>query len=406
MADLFDYLSWRGDLTFRQSPFNPVDNIILTHVSYLPLDNIVPGIEENKTVTVAEAAEAFGKAILKNPDAFEPFLISKEDPDFLDALSVSARFRDMGLSGFVNQIDPDQEKQFAALAIFTRDDSSFITYRGTDNSLVGWKEDLNMTFTAEVPAQREAVHYLEKMAKKFSGPLRIGGHSKGGNLAVYAASFCSRGVRKRITEIYCNDAPGFSSQVIASEGYLAIQEKIISFVPESSVVGMLFEHGDNYTVVKSTQTGLLQHDIYSWEVAYNDVIRLNRVNRQSRFIDRTIKEWISGLDKEQRQGFAEALYTILSSTEASSIPELTAGWFKSATRMIQSLTNINEASRDMVFKTIGVLFQAAKNNIDALLPPSKKRSARKKNDALAPANTETPVSPGGQSPDRLPLPKD
>jgi hypothetical protein len=381
MANLFDYLSWRGDLTFRQSPFNPVDNIILTHVSYLPLDNIVPGIEEDKTITIAWAAEIFGKAILKNPDLFDSFLVSKQDPAFLDALSASARFKDMGLAGFVSQIDPDQEKQFAALTILTGDGSSFVTYRGTDNSLVGWKEDLNMTFTAEVPAQREAVLYLEKMAKKISGPLRAGGHSKGGNLAVYAASFCSRRVRKRITEIYCNDSPGFSSRVISSEGYLAIREKIISFVPESSVVGMLFEHGEDYTVVKSTQTGLLQHDIYSWEVTCNDLVRLDKVNKHSRYIDRTIKEWIAGLDKEQRQGFAEALYTILSSTEASSIPELTADWFKSAAHMIQSLTNISETSRDMVFKTIGALFQAARNNLDALLPPPKKKTLPKKDEA-------------------------
>jgi hypothetical protein len=381
MADLFDYLSWRGDLTLRQSPFNPVDNIILTHVSYLPLDNIVPGIEEDKTITIAEAAGIFGKAILKNPDAFESFLISKQDPDFFDALSVSARFRDMGLAGFVNQIDPDQEKQFAALTILTGDSSVFVTYRGTDNSLVGWKEDLNMTFAAEVPAQREAVWYLEKMAKKISGPLRLGGHSKGGNLAVYAAAFCSQRVRKRITEIYCNDAPGFSSRVVSSEGYRAIQDKIISFVPESSVVGMLFEHGEDYTVVKSTQIGILQHDIYSWEVTYNDVVRLDKVNKQSRFIDKTIKEWIASLDKKQRQGFAEAFYTILSSTEASSIPELTAGWFKSAANMIQSLANINDTSRDMVFKTIGALFQAAKNNINTLLPPPKMKTLPKTDDA-------------------------
>jgi hypothetical protein len=404
MADIFDYLNWRGDLTLRQAPFNPVDNIILTHVSYLPLDNIVPGIEENRTVTIAGAAGAFGKAILKNPDDFESFLVSKQDPDFFDALSVSARFKDMGLAGFVNQIDTDQEKQFAALTILTGDDASFVTYRGTDNSLVGWKENLNMIFTAEVPAQREAVRYLEKAAKKFPGPLRVGGHSKGGNLAVYAASFCAPGVRKRIAEIYCNDAPGFSSRVIASEGYRAIQKKIVSFVPEFSVVGMLFEHGSNYTVVKSTQTGLLQHDIYSWEVTCSDLVRMAKVNNQSRFISKTIKEWIAGLDKDQQQGFAETFYNILSSTEASSVPELTADWFKSAAHMIQSLTNISETSRDIVFKTIGALFQAAKNNINVLLPPPKKKTPPKK--AAARKKAETRVIPGGQSPGRLPLPKD
>jgi hypothetical protein len=404
MADIFDYLSWRGDLSFRKVPFNPVDNVILTHLSYLPLDNIVPGVEENKTITIAEAAEAFGKAVLQNPEVFDSVLVSKQDPEFLNILSGSVRFKDMGLTGFVNQIDPDMEKQFAALSILTGDDSFFITYRGTDNSLVGWKEDLNMTFTAEIPAQREAVHYLERMAKKFRGSLRVGGHSKGGNLAVYAASFCSPWVRKRIAEIYCNDAPGFSSRVISSEGYLAIRDKINSFVPESSVVGMLFEHDDNYSVVKSTQIGLLQHDIYSWQVTYNDVVRLDKVNRQSRFIDRTLKEWIANLDKEQRQGFSEALYTILSSTEASSIPELTSDWFKSATHMIQSVTNINDTSRDMVVKTIGSLFQAARNNIDALLPSSKKKRPPK--GAETGEKDANHVSPGGQSPDQLPLLKD
>jgi hypothetical protein len=199
-------------------------------------------------------------------------------------------------------------------------------------------------------------------------------------------------VRKRITEIYSNDAPGFSSRVISSEGYLAIRDKIVSFVPESSVVGMLFEHEDNYTVVKSSRAGLLQHDIYSWEVTCNDLVRLDRVDKHSRFIDKTIKEWIAGLDKEQRQGFAEALYTILSSTEASSIPELTADWFKSAAHMIQSLTSINETSRDMVFKTIGALFQAAKNNINTLLPPPKKKNPPKRNETCKKDETQQPVT--------------
>jgi hypothetical protein len=368
MADIFDYLSWRGDLAFAQSPFNPVDNIILSHISYLPLDGIVPGPEEKSGVTIGEAAEQFASIQMNKPGAFNGLLIFKDDPRLLETLGACARYRDLELRGFVNQIDHAQEKQFAALTILTGDGSSFITYRGTDTSLVGWKEDFNMSFSAAVPAQIEAAAYLETMAERLRGFLRVGGHSKGGNLAVYAASFCDKKISSRITEIYNNDGPGFNREVIKSKGYKAIRGKIYSFVPQSSVIGMLFEHGGDYTVVKSTQSGLMQHDVYSWEVTYNDVVRLDRITRGSHFINRTLREWIGGMDHERREGFTEALYTILSSTEAKSFPELGAGWAKNTVLMIQSLKNIDEPTRALIINTLAALLKAAKNNIYTLLP--------------------------------------
>jgi hypothetical protein len=219
-----------------------------------------------------------------------------------------------------------------------------------------------------VPAQLEAVSYLEKTARRIRGPLRIGGHSKGGNLAVYAAAFCRKKIQSRITVIYSNDAPGFHRTVMDSAGYQAIRGKICAFVPQDSVIGMLFEHEDDYTVVKSTQTGLMQHDVYFWEVIHNDVVRLDAVTQGSRFIDRTLKEWIGGLDKTQREQFTEALYTILSSTEAKSFPELGARWLKNTGLMIQSLTSVDESTRDLIFKTVAALLKAAKNNINTLQP--------------------------------------
>jgi hypothetical protein len=368
MADIFDYLFWRGDLTFAQSPFNPVDNIILTHLSYLPLDNMAPGPEQKKGLTIAKAAELFAAAFKERPGDFRDLLISKEDPRFLSALGSSGRYGHLELRGYVNQIDPVREKQFAALTILTGDGSAFITYRGTDATLVGWKEDFNMSFSAVVPAQLEAVLYLENMAGRLRGPLRIGGHSKGGNLAVYAASFCDKKIQPRITAIYSNDAPGFHRTVMNSAGYRAIRKKIISLVPQDSVIGMLFEHDDDYTVVKSAQSGLMQHDVYFWEVTCNDVIRLDKVTRGSRFIDRTLKEWIGSLDERRREQFTDVLFTILSSTEAKSFPELTDSWLKNAGLMIQSLKNIDEPTRNLMFSAIAALFKAATNNINTLLP--------------------------------------
>jgi hypothetical protein len=355
-----------------------VDNIILTHLSYLPFDGIVPSPAKKNTITIAEAAERIAAVLMDNPQAFDDVLVSKEDPALLAALGASERYKHLKLSGYVNQIDPVKEKQFSAVTIMSGDGSSLIAYRGTDNTLVGWKEDFNMGFSSAVPAQLEAVSYLEKMAGRLRGSLRLGGHSKGGNLAVYAAAFCDKKVQRRISAIYSNDAPGFSREVIRSAGYQSIKEKIYAFIPQSSIIGMLFEHDDDYTVVKSTQTGIMQHDVYSWEVSRSDVIRLDTVTQGSHFVDRTLKEWIGGMNNEQRQRFTDALYDILNSTEAKSLPKLTAGWFKNAGLMIQTYKDIDDSTRDIISQTISALFKSAKNNIYTLLPAPQKK--KEKND--------------------------
>jgi hypothetical protein len=371
MANVFDYLFWRGDLSFAQSPFNPVDNIIFSQLSYFPLDGIVPGPDTDGGITIDLAAKIITER-LRHDSFLTQAMMFKEDPAFISALGSSNRFRNCSLRGFINHIDISQEKQFSALSIITGDGSSFIAYRGTDATLVGWKEDFNMSFNASVPAQLEAVSYLERMAKNIRGPLQIGGHSKGGNLAVYAASFCDKKTSRRLTAIYSNDAPGFHQRVIESEGFRRIKDRIQSFVPQSSVIGMLLEHGDDYTVIESSQSGLMQHDLYSWEVTHNDMVRLDRVSTESRFVDKTLREWINGLDYEHREQFIEALYRILSAAQAKSIPELTADWFKSAGLIIQSLKNIDDSTRSLMGKTMAALFQAARNNIDTLLPSTDK----------------------------------
>jgi hypothetical protein len=372
MANLFDYLSWRGDLDFDQTPFNPVDNIIFSQLSYLPLDGIVPGPDEKGGITIGEAVENFARRLRQEDCPLRETLIFKDDSALISALGSSERFKNCELRGFINHIDISQEKQFAAITILTGDDSGYIAYRGTDASFVAWKEDFNMGFCETVPAQLEAVAYLEKMAHNIRGPLRLGGHSKGGNLAVYAAAFCKKKIRRRVAGIYSNDAPGFHHRVIASEGFQEIQERIFSFVPQSSVVGMLFEHASDYTVIRSSQSGLMQHDLYSWEVTHNDMVRLDQVTQGSRFVDKTLREWINGLDYEHREQFAETLYAILNASQVKSFAELSGDWFKAAGRMLQSLGNIDGQTRSLMGKTLAALFRAAKNNLNTLLKPDEK----------------------------------
>jgi hypothetical protein len=370
MAGIFDYIHWRGDLDFQKAPFNPVDNIILTHISYFPFDRVVPGPEAKRGVSIAAAAKKVSNILKEKPGALDDDIVFRNDSALLAALGGSRRYGGLELLGYVNQIDPEAEKQFSALSVLGCGKMSLICYRGTDNTVVGWKEDFNMSFSPVIPAQREAVSYLEKMAARLRGPLCLGGHSKGGNLAVYAAAFCGARTRRRIRAVYSNDAPGFSRAVLQSPGFLEIRDRIQSFVPQSSIVGMLFEHDENYTIVKSSQTGLMQHDVFSWELDRDDVVRVKEMSQGSAFLNRTLRDWLNGLDKEQRRRFVDALYEILISAETSSIRGLGNDWLKKVSLMIQAYNGIDDATKKVISKTISAFFRAARNNITTLLPGS------------------------------------
>lgn len=366
-------------MSFRQSPLNTVDVLIFCQLSYLPFDNIVPPPNQNTSVSISDASHIF--AVKHKKNALDGYVLFKEDPKFIDCLGQSNRYKDCKLYNYVNHIDEAQEKQFSAICINTETET-FIAYRGTDVSFVGWKEDFNMSYTAIVPSQLEAVSYLEDAVKKIKGPLIIGGHSKGGNLAVYAASSCKEKARKRIQSIYALDAPGFHSHLIASDGFREIFDRINLYIPQSSVVGMLFEHGKDSTIIKSAQYGLMQHDLYSWEVTHNDLVKLDYLTQSSRFMDKTLREWIGGMDYKHRREFSEALFEIFNATEAKSLVGLGSDWFKAAGKMIQNLGNIDNSTKKIVRRTINALFKAASHNINTLLKVQKTSKTKKDKAAI------------------------
>mgnify|MGYP000780721467 FL=1 len=254
MANIFDYIDWRGDLDLTQDPFNEVDSLILSTVSYIDFELIETDLKTEKA-TIREAGEQFNRL-----HADEKIKAGRLVPDsifrLLDVMSRTPRFRDMILSDYVNQIDEEEEKQFSAITINLGDGSYYIAYRGTDDTIVGWKEDFNMSFKAPVPSQLQALDYLEMIAKKKRGKFRIGGHSKGGNIAVYAAAFTGSEIQKRIMQVHNFDGPGFTKDIIDQMSQGEISERIRTIVPQSSVIGMLLEHEESYEVVASTQLGI------------------------------------------------------------------------------------------------------------------------------------------------------
>ncbi|MDR2923810.1 MAG: DUF2974 domain-containing protein [Treponema sp.] len=380
MANLFDYISWRGDLEFDRLPFNPVDNIVFSQLSYLPMDGIVPGLHERGSsavissavisgavsVTIGELAAKYAVMQRDNPSGLSNDITVNDAISVINAIGSAPRYKDCKLFGYTNNIDIDQEKQFAAFcAIIGKKHFSkkmLVVYRGTDMTLVGWKESFNMSFITSIPSQKEAVSYLEKAAGRFRYPLIIAGHSKGGNLAIYASAFCSKLTRKRIAAIYSNDAPGFHKEVIQSGGYRAICSRIQSFIPQSSLVGMLFEHGEIPMVIKSSASGPMQHNLCSWEVTYNNMVNAGELTPQSRFIDNIICEWINQIDEGQRQQFIQAIYSILVSCNAASVADLTDDWKNTAGGIINALINMDKPTKKLMGKIIGNLFNTARKN--------------------------------------------
>lgn len=322
MGTVFDYIKWRGDLTFSEAPLNDVDSLIFSLLSYLDFRGIVPEEHGCQTVPIRAAANTF---FARNPD-YRKFsmglIVPKEIGKLFRVLKDTRRFRNVNMKAHVNVIDTEQEIQFSATTFLLDNGIAVVAFRGTDDTIVGWKENFNMSFLPVVPAQLAALSYLRQAANGFAGPIAVTGHSKGGNLAVYASVFAEPAVQDRIVCVWNNDGPGFGNSVFDSPAYRNMIPKIRSFVPESAVVGMLLEHSESYFVVKSKQTGVFQHNGLSWEVLGGSFVQVETITAESKRLDQTLHAWIYGMTPEQREAFVDALYRILSADDALTLTEL------------------------------------------------------------------------------------
>ena len=355
MGPVYDYLTWRGDLTMRAAPFCEVDSLILSMFAYLDMQDIVPAPGEEGELSVWAASKAFLERYPDPKKSKMGVLIPKDIVKMMRAMRSTKRFGTLKMSGYVNLIDPETELQFSAVTFLMADGTAIVTYRGTDDTLVGWKEDMNMCFLPVVPAQIKAVEYLKNVAKEHKGKLILTGHSKGGNLAVYAAVHSDAAVRERITAVYSNDGPGFGKNILDDPDYREIRPRICNLVPQSSVVGMLLEHDENFTVVKSRQkSGFLQHNGLSWEILGNSFVHLKDVTSDSRKLDRTVNQWIRDMTPEQREEFAEAVYQLFSVDGAQTLTDLVAArkkWF-SHTKSLDP--KVHETIQKMLSELIGI----------------------------------------------------
>ncbi|MDD3239942.1 MAG: DUF2974 domain-containing protein [Lachnospira sp.] len=354
MANMEDYLLWRGDLSFEQAPFNDVDNLVLSQLAYVDWKGIIPSMGSKQRITLSVAAEVFFDLYSEEQLAKVKSFISSA-PFFMKKVAKTARFKDIWLSEYVDHIDESAEKQFSAFHVELGDGTIYIAFRGTDDTIIGWKEDFNMSFIMPVPSQIEAVEYLNETIRIRTGKIRMGGHSKGGNLAIYAAVKAGPRVRRKIVEIYNNDGPGFDQNMIHSEEYQQMLPLIKSIVPEASVVGMLLEHDEDYKVVKSSGKGIMQHDAMSWQVLGADFETVKCVSRRSHQLNEALSSWINGLKAEDRAAFVESLFSLITASGAQKLSDLNADFFKAANGALKAYTQMNKETRAMLRRMLASL---------------------------------------------------
>ena len=363
MANLMDYLDWRGDLTLAVSPFNEVDALILAELSFVDFDGIVPPPEIGRGLPLCEAAEAFF-ARHGGRDVDMGVLVPDGISQMLRKLMASPRFRNMTLNGYTALLDDAVEQQFAALTIDLGNGSIYISFRGTDDTIVGWKEDLNMGFLEEIPSQKQSVAYVARMARQYPDKtIRIGGHSKGGNLSVYAAVKAPAAVQDRIVQVYNNDGPGFAKPLVGTPEHTRVADRILTVVPQSSVVGQLLEHEQNVEIVRSDAEGMLQHDGFSWQVVSDHFIHLDGFSREGKVIDETLESWEGSLSPKQREAFADALYTVLTASGAKTLSDLNGDKLKSAVTMLKTYSNLDRETRQLLSGSLRALVGSYAKNV-------------------------------------------
>lgn len=339
---VLDYLREYGNYTFLEKPMTEVDSLALCQLSYLKFDGLVPDVREDKSSVTLKSLAAhtdFDKL-------FADTRFEKVNRELVQEMLAGRRFSGMRLNYYIDVVEKQRETQFSAITCILDDGTLYVAYRGTDESIVGWKEAFNMSFLSPVPGQEYGVKYLNTVAERFRQPFYVGGHSKGGNLAVYSAMYCPAHIRDRIIRIYNWDGPGFRPQTLERGDYEMIADRVVKVLPHSALIGMLFESDMRFQVVESRTSGLTQHDPYTWLVEENHLVRADGICRRCLHRDRVLNKWILSLDEERLRTIVDTLYKVIMAAQADNLIEFRKQWKRNIIGMIRALLeNVGEKER-------------------------------------------------------------
>ena len=333
MSNILEYLDWRGDIPFSVSPFNEVDNLILAEICYTDFEGVMT---QDDTLSIVDASRLYFE-IHTEEEVIGRDTFYKMAPIVLKKAAETVRFRDITLKNYINLVSAAREEQYAAVTFVLPEDTIYVAFRGTDNTIVGWREDFNLSFMSETAGQRRAVEYVNYYFKNDKRPLIFGGHSKGGNFAVYSAVFCDTDIQDRIIRVYSNDGPGFREEILKTDRYKKMLPRVTSIIPEESLVGILLANEYDDKIIKSDAKGINQHDPLSWMVYGKSFVETQRRTEVSRVFDNTMMKWLDELSDADREVFTEAVFSTLDTTGARTLSDLSEGGIRVVSEIYKAI---------------------------------------------------------------------
>lgn len=357
--NILNYLDWRGDITFAERPCNEVDNLIFSTLAYVNMDALVSYGGE-KSLTIEQLLHAYREA------GYDQSHMVIDPQRLLAKAADSERYHHVEVKWYTNEIDVQKQLQFSAVTFVYAPDEAYVAFRGTDNTLVGWREDCNMSYLPETPGQHRAAEYLTRIARLTNGRLTVGGHSKGGNFAVYAAAFCEKDVQSRIAKVYSNDGPGFNNEIASSEAYLSVIPKTEHIITDSSLVGILLSAKTKRTVIKSSAVGVDQHNPYTWNVLCTAFEKAGELSQASIFMDNTLDRWIGDMSDKDKQFLVNAIFDSLESTGASTLDDLSSKKWEVYNAVVKGVAAMDPLHKTQLGLSLKKLFDAGKEALKSM----------------------------------------
>ncbi len=352
MENIIDYLKANKDITFNEKEFSPLDALIFARLTYVDYKLI---LKSNKYRTKKKLTDVISSIFLEKENGNFRFRL-KEDKELLEIIRASLRYRNIYIKSFVFDTDINKVKQFSAVTFVNEEKDNrfmYISFKGTDGTVTGWKEDFNMAYLEVVPAQAEAAKYLKKIVR-FSSikKIYVGGHSKGGNLAIYAASQLRRSVQNNIKQIYSFDGPGFKQEFLDTNGFNSIKDKITLYTPQSSIIGRLLNKDYRTIIVQSRKKMLYQHNVYNWKIENNNFVVLEKYTFLSNKIDITLKNNLQKMTIEERKTFVDEIFDIVKDLSKDDVIDFGDGMIDFLKRFRLTFKSKSKATQELILSLL------------------------------------------------------
>lgn len=359
MISISEYIRVNQSVSFDVLPLNEVDLICINELAYLPLELLM---QQQDALTI----ELLNRYYQTNKEMFNPsFMVTTDRLILLENILESKRFAELRFLNIVNDVSQEFEKQFAAMICHIGSINHWqVIYRGTDDSMVGWKEDFKMTYMSEIPAQRAAVTYLESFLQTIDDPIYVTGHSKGGNLAIYASSQQSIPLQNKIKGIFIFDAPGFAKPFLSSEGYLAIRDRIIDIRPKESIVGVMLHSLTFPLFVEATQAGMLQHAVTTWQVSNRGHFILSNQTDFSITLGNTFDQWVTELSRMELKTIVDTFFDSFIDNGIISLDHISeAEGKKQFLLALNQLNHLENSKKELMQKSLKLLIGLMVRNL-------------------------------------------